>query len=185
MLSHQSGPAPEAHGSRAWRRVANGTLSIIDRMLMATSGLLLLGVVVVVVLQVAMRYMFNAPTVWSEELATLMFVWFVLLGIPVALRHQEHIRVEIITELPFRWIRSGVHVVSNVCFVLVFAVLGYYAVGLMPSAGRQLMSGLTQGLGTEIHLNAIYWAVPVGSALTILFALEQLVCRPTPANRTP
>src|SRR5690606_13845581 len=83
----------------AIRAALNG----IDRVLIVVVGVLLVGVLSVVSLQVVMRYVFNAPTVWSEELATLLFVWFVMLGIGPVLKHQEHIMVEVLTELPYAW----------------------------------------------------------------------------------
>lgn len=54
-------------------------LDILDRVLMWVAGGLLCLMVSVVLLQVAMRYVFNAPTAWSEELATLLFVWMTML----------------------------------------------------------------------------------------------------------
>lgn len=178
MLSDEGGTPSQARDTPRWLRAVNGVLNTIDRTLMIVAGTLIFCIVLVVVLQVVMRYVFNSPTVWSEELATLMFVWFVLLGIPIVLRHQEHIRVEMISEIPLKWIRPAAQALGNVCFIVLFAVMGYYSLQLIPSSERQLMGGLSQAFGADIHLNAIYWAVPIGSALTILFAIEQLVRRP-------
>jgi TRAP-type C4-dicarboxylate transport system permease small subunit len=149
-------------------------LSAIDRLLIVIVGILLVAVLAVVSLQVVMRYVFNAPTVWSEELATLLFVWFVMLGIGPVLKHQEHIKVEVLTELPSIWLKRLLHLLGNLVFIIVFAVLGYYALQLLPSADRQLMSGLSMALGANVQMSVLYWAVPIGSAFVILFGLEKL-----------
>ena len=40
-------------------------------------------VVAVTLLQIILRYVFNAPLIWSEELAKLMIVWIAFLGAAV------------------------------------------------------------------------------------------------------
>lgn len=150
----------------------------LDRALLCITGALLFLVLVVVLLQVIMRYVFHAPTVWSEELATLLFVWFVMLGIPTALHHRQHIRVEVLTEIPSKNLSRILHVFGNLMFIAVFAFLLYYSAELMPLAERQLLSGISQAFKLEIHMDVIVWALPVGSALTVLFALEQIAKTP-------
>ena len=39
------------------------------------------------------RYVFNSPFTWSDELATILFVWLAVLGAVVALRRGEHMRL--------------------------------------------------------------------------------------------
>lgn len=159
----------------AVKAVLNG----IDRLLILVVGTLLVAVLAVVALQVIMRYFFHAPTVWSEELATLLFVWFVMLGIGPVLKHQEHIRVEVLTELPFPGLKRALQIFGNLAFIAVFGVLCYFSISLLPSAERQLMSGLSMALGTKVHMSLLYWAVPVGSILTIIFAVEKVFERPS------
>lgn len=42
---------------------------------------------------VAARYVFHAPLVWSDELASILFLWLSMLGAVVALRRGEHMRM--------------------------------------------------------------------------------------------
>src|ERR1700733_14179170 len=39
------------------------------------------------------RYVFNAPLAWSDELASILFLWLAMLGAGVALRRDEHMRL--------------------------------------------------------------------------------------------
>jgi len=48
-------------------------------------GVLLAGVVA--------RYVFNAPLTWSDELASVLFLWLAMLGAVIALRRGEHMRL--------------------------------------------------------------------------------------------
>jgi tripartite ATP-independent transporter DctM subunit len=42
---------------------------------------------------VTARYVFHAPLVWSDELASILFLWLSMLGAAVALRRGEHLRM--------------------------------------------------------------------------------------------
>jgi TRAP-type C4-dicarboxylate transport system permease small subunit len=42
---------------------------------------------------VVARYVFHAPLVWSDELASILFLWLSMLGAVVALRRGEHMRM--------------------------------------------------------------------------------------------
>lgn len=158
-------------------------LNLLDKALVAVAGALLAAVTFTVLLQVTMRYVFNAPTSWSEELATLLFVWLVMIGIPPVLRHGQHIKVDVLAELPIRGIRRVLNILGNVVFAIVFAVLGYYAIQLMPSADRQLLTGISRALGVSVPMSAINWAVPVGSVFTVVYAIEQIIA-PLPSTVT-
>jgi tripartite ATP-independent transporter DctM subunit len=71
------------------------------------------------------RYVFNAPLVWSDELATVLFLWLSMLGAVVALRRTEHMRLTaFIRNLPPAW-RARVDALSLtlVCAVLVALVM--------------------------------------------------------------
>jgi len=42
---------------------------------------------------VAARYVFHAPLVWSDELASILFIWLAMLGAVVAFRNGSHMRM--------------------------------------------------------------------------------------------
>src|SRR5258707_5568724 len=39
------------------------------------------------------RYVFNRPLVWSDELASILFLWLAMIGAVIALRRGEHMRL--------------------------------------------------------------------------------------------
>ncbi|MCG5239363.1 TRAP transporter large permease subunit [Azospirillum doebereinerae] len=57
------------------------------------AGLLVLVEVVVLLAGVTARYVFHTPLVWSDELASILFLWLSMLGAVVALRRGEHMRM--------------------------------------------------------------------------------------------
>src|SRR5688500_17038307 len=49
--------------------------------------------VVILLMGVIWRYALHHPLVWSDELASIRFVWLAMLGPVVALRRGEHMRM--------------------------------------------------------------------------------------------
>ena len=48
---------------------------------------------IVLLAGVISRYVFNAPLTWSDELASILFLWLAMLGAVIALRRGEHMRL--------------------------------------------------------------------------------------------
>ena len=59
----------------------------------APAALLVLAEIVVLFLGVVSRYVFHNPIVWSDELASILFLWLAMLGSVVAFRRAEHMRM--------------------------------------------------------------------------------------------
>lgn len=69
----------------------------LDRGLAATvegvAALIVLAEIAILLAGVTARYVFHAPLVWSDELASILFLWLSMLGAVVALRRGEHMRM--------------------------------------------------------------------------------------------
>ena len=57
------------------------------------AALLVLADIVVLFAGVVSRYLLHSPLLWSDELASILFLWLALLGAVVALRRGEHMRM--------------------------------------------------------------------------------------------
>src|SRR6187431_3361198 len=58
----------------------------------AAAGLVLVEIAVLLAGVIA-RYVFHKPLIWSDELASVLFLWLSMLGAVVALRRGEHMRM--------------------------------------------------------------------------------------------
>jgi tripartite ATP-independent transporter DctM subunit len=83
-----AGPAANALSGMAGRadRMLGGAVE-------AVAALLVLAEICVLFAGVVSRYVFHAPLVWSDELASILFLWLSMLGAVVALRRGEHMRM--------------------------------------------------------------------------------------------
>ena len=57
------------------------------------AAILVVAEIVVLFAGVLARYVFQAPLVWSDELASILFLWLAMLGSVIALQRGEHMRL--------------------------------------------------------------------------------------------
>lgn len=75
----------------------------------------------IIIFDVVMRYAFNAPTRWAFDVTKQLFgFYFVMLG-GYALRHQAHVRVDLVTGALSRPARRWVEVAGYPLFFFPFA----------------------------------------------------------------
>src|SRR5215813_7975109 len=93
-----SAVAHEAAGPAiAHEESSNQILSFVDRLIgtgvEACAAALVVAEIVVLFAGVVSRYLFHSPIVWSDELASLLFLWLAMLGSVVAYRNAGHMRM--------------------------------------------------------------------------------------------
>ena len=66
---------------------------LIDRIVDFSCAVAMAGMVVIVVLQVTLRYIFLNPIGWSEEVGTMTMVWTTFIGSYLAFRDRKHMRI--------------------------------------------------------------------------------------------
>jgi TRAP-type C4-dicarboxylate transport system permease small subunit len=75
-----------------------------------------------VVIAVAMRYVFNNPLTWGEELIVALLTWMVFLGAGAAVRSQMHIRIDVMAPVfrhpKFAWLNTVTVIVGVVILVV-------------------------------------------------------------------
>lgn len=156
-------------------RILTLALDWLERLLSVVAVLALALMSLSLILQVVMRYVFDRPTVWSEEFATLCFVVLVMVAIPIALRRHEHIALEFILNRTPLGLRTVLNVVVALLTIGTFALLAYLAWGLLPAADRQLLTGITLAVGFDVTLTWMYATVPIGFSCAVIFGIENMV----------
>ena len=114
------------------------------------------------------RYLFNRPLVWSDELASTLFLWLAMLGAVVAFRRGEHMRMTAcVGVLPAHWrpVVDSFATGASLAFLLLIAWPAY-------EFARDELAITTPALQITDTWRAA--ALPVGIALMIVFALLRL-----------
>lgn len=132
-------------------------------------GTLMACLAIPVGMQVISRYTGIIPTyLWTEELATFIFVWIVMIGSMVAVWEGTHFDVVITPDAtrPFSiLLQKGVVLVFIAIFALLFAWYGveYAEVGYIQSSVMM-----------RVNLLWIYISVPIAGAIWMIFASYRL-----------
>jgi TRAP-type C4-dicarboxylate transport system permease small subunit len=132
------------------------------------AGVLLLVMVVIMFASVIMRYIWNSPLTWSDQLGTWIFVWTTYLGMTVAYRQGVHIRVDVLTRrLPAK--------ASLVLGCLVDVLVGIFLVVFIYYGQKITINALNQVYGSlELPPSFMYAAAPVSGTIVFLFLLDNL-----------
>jgi len=128
------------------------------------AGICFAALVVITFAGVLMRYVFNAPFIWQEEVQLWLFLWVVFFAGSAAFRSKNHVEIEILVELFPPVVQRALAVFV---YGIVVAVLGY----LMLQSGALMSQFITTGKSTsilKISSPFIYSAVPICCALMIL-----------------
>jgi TRAP-type C4-dicarboxylate transport system permease small subunit len=60
--------------------------------------IIMINMLVVISLQILMRYVFDTPLKWSEELARFSYGWFCLFGVSLVTHDRSHLRVTFLVD---------------------------------------------------------------------------------------
>jgi tripartite ATP-independent transporter DctM subunit len=124
--------------------------------------------VVILFAGVVSRYVFRNPFVWSDELASILFLWLAMLGAVVAFRRSEHMRMStLVARASPKW-RA---------FFEAFAVavaVAFLAMILHPAIEYAHDEAAVVTPAMEIPNIWRATALPVGCALMLIFAVLRL-----------
>ncbi|MEA2929085.1 MAG: hypothetical protein QOG38_1513 [Hyphomicrobiales bacterium] len=124
--------------------------------------------VIILFAGVVSRYIFRSPFVWSDELASILFLWLAMLGAVVAFRRSEHMRMStLVVRASPRWR------VFFEAFAVAVAV-AFLAMILHPAIEYAHDEAAVVTPAMEIPNIWRASALPVGCALMLVFAVLRL-----------
>ena len=139
------------------------------------AALLLASVVLINAAQIACRYVFAIPIIWSEETMRYAMVWTVFLAGSTLVLRNEHLATG--WEPRNRRVRQGLGIVRFLLIGGFGALLARYGLPLAVSNARFVSPA------AEIPMVVPYLGIGVGAVLMVLYALARLV-HPAPDDPT-
>ncbi len=148
-------------------------MHLIDRLadvLARLSAVLYAAIGLMLGFEVTARYLFNAPTIWAEELSRLALTWATLLGAAWLVHDGGHVRVTMLLDSLSDRPRRVLEIFS---LLFVAAIAALLAVHGWSIAEDSLVRGRTTGSMLDIPIWTSQIAVPVGAVLlTVQCLLE-------------
>jgi TRAP-type C4-dicarboxylate transport system permease small subunit len=143
-------------------RINDRLLALCKWLIIAIVGVL----AVILISAVFYRYALNNAIAWSEEGSKYLMVWLTFLGAPIALRHAAHINIDLLIKLfPPRG-RQAFYLGINLVIIVTMGILLLKGWEFAELGARQVASSF------NFSMVWMYVAVPIGSALTCLVAIE-------------
>ena len=135
----------------------------------AVSALLVTVEIAILLIGVGTRYFFGHPMVWTDELASGLFLWLCMLGGVLALERNEHMKLAtLVAWLPPAW-RQRAHTFALVAMALFLAEMLPAAYGYAQTEWPILTPAL------QLHDTYRVGAIGVGAALMFVLCLCRLV----------
>src|SRR6202521_942646 len=132
------------------------------------AALLVVAEIVILFAGVVARYGLHSPLIWSDELASILFLWLAMLRAAVAFRRSEHMRMTAIVASARPAMRAYLDVVAT------SAALAFLLLIAWPACEYAYEESFITTPALQI---ANVWraaALPVGIGLMALFALLRL-----------
>src|SRR3954451_6336388 len=105
------------------RRSLAASLEVwLGRLVEVPAAVLVVAEIVILFAGVVARYGLHTPLIWSDELASILFLWLAMLGAAVAFRRSEHMRMTAIVASATPAVRAWLDLVAT-CAALAFLVL--------------------------------------------------------------
>ncbi|MDA7990324.1 MAG: TRAP transporter small permease [Gammaproteobacteria bacterium] len=121
--------------------------------------------------EVAMRYVFNSPTIWVDEVSRVLQVWVVYLAAAYVLKHRGMVTIEVMLSNPNTLRRRLAESFAITVLFLFAGVACYYGFEIWLKAALAGHTTDTYLASPKMITHAPVW---VGSALLILQGAVQL-----------
>jgi TRAP-type C4-dicarboxylate transport system permease small subunit len=126
------------------------------------AALLLAAVACLGLYQVLMRFVFNEPSPWTEELIGRLLIWMVMLGVAAAFRQGAMVSVDVLLRLARGRLRRAVRLAILAASLFFLGVIAWFGFGLAWRIRFQTFAALPISIGWA------YLALPVGASFAML-----------------
>lgn len=122
--------------------------------------------------QIIMRSLFNSSLTWSEELTRYIFIWQIWLGVSIAQKEKQHIKVELLFSFikneKFKDVVDIVATLILIAFNIFLIINGSELVGQM--IARHNLSG-----AMRLPMYIVYIVLPLSAGILCLRLVGQIV----------
>ncbi len=151
------------------RSLAGSFESLLGTLVEIPAALLVVAEILILFAGVVARYVLHTPLIWSDELASMLFLWLAMLGAVVAFRRSEHMRMTALVANARPSMQAYLDLIAT-CAALAFLLLIVH-----PAYDYAYEESFITTPALQISNSWRAAALPVGTCLMALFALLRLV----------
>ena len=128
-------------------------------------------IVLVMLLQIVRRYVFNASLTWSEEFCRYCFIWFMFIGYSYSIYEKIDLRMDaVLNILPEKMRTFVVRFGLMFCFALTVLLFGnsFKAVAYVMKTGER-------STGMHLPMSVVYASMIVGFGMAVIRYIQRII----------
>ncbi len=151
-------------------QVADKILDGLNALLEFLMGVLMIGLVTIVFMEVIRRYVFNDPTHWASETCRFLLIWMTFTGASIVTRLSTHLTMGFtIHRFVSKRISKIIKIVISVAGAFVMIVVTYY------SAKITLLAGYRSAPMTGMPMYIPWSALPINAAIMSVYMIAETI----------
>jgi TRAP-type transport system small permease protein len=123
---------------------------------------------VFLLLQLFSRFVLNSPLLFTEEVSRFSYVWITFIGMSLATKTGDHIKVDFFVGLLPVAVRMVVGKIVNTVSLLILLYLCWLGIRFLA------FSGMNESAALKLPLNFVYVSLPIGCLLAA-FRLARMI----------
>ena len=122
-----------------------------------------------VLMNVFLRYFMNTGIYWSEEVATMCFVWCIFVGSASAYKNGAHLGVDLLVKKLPKWPRAIVKILVDILLIAINGYILYLSIKFVSTSYQKPTAVLA------ISSAWVSSSLIVGFGLTTIYAIRDMV----------
>ena len=151
----------------------NGIISFFNLVhiaLVYVAKLMMVAMVLIIFVNVVLRYVFNSGLMWSEEVALLLAVWFIFIAMSLGVKQNLHINISLFPESRQpRWLRKALGVLKSAAVLAVAITMLVHGWKLVGFTMQSIMPA------TQWPAGLLYAILPVSAVIMIYESLMDIL----------
>ncbi|SDM30780.1 TRAP-type C4-dicarboxylate transport system, small permease component [Modicisalibacter muralis] len=137
------------------------------------ASLALFALFAVAISNIFMRYLFDSPLAWTEEILQMLMVWATFLGASALVRRNEHVLISLFSDkLPPKLAHWNDQIFNTGVVLISALIMLYWGAKLLPFSAYRSTPML------NIPFYWIHLAIPVSAGLMAYHSLVRLFVKP-------
>jgi TRAP-type C4-dicarboxylate transport system permease small subunit len=144
-------------------------LDKLTRFIEVIGGLFIIAMTLFVLLQIVMRFVFNSPLTWTEELARYLFIYVAFFGGAILMFRREHLFVEVVFNLLSVKVKRKVQLLIDIILFVFSVYLICSSTGLMKTSWGSFSTAM------HIPIPIVNFSVFIGAVFMALFGFYNIL----------
>ena len=151
-------------------QIADKVLDGINALLEYLMGILMLGLVIIVFMEVIRRYVLNDPTHWASETCRFLLIWMTFTGASIVTRLSAHLTMGFtIHRFVNKSVSRFIKILIGAAVSVVMIIITYY------SAKITLLAGYRSAPMTGMPMYIPWSALPLNAAIMSIYMIAETI----------